>query len=112
MGALTYPSGMRRSIGLFLLLVLAACTDASDGATAEAPDEVTGVITDIESPSFGEVEHFTLREEGETFTIYIADDVEYEFPLSHLQEHLGTDPVTCKLEERDGKLYALTIDDV
>ena len=109
--ALTYPSGMQRLTGLLFLLVLVACSGAPDTEATEAPGEVTGVITEIESPSFGEVEYFTLREEGKTYRIYIAEDVEYEFPLSHLQEHLGTDPVTCKLEERDGKLYALTIED-
>ena len=89
-----------------MLVFLVACSGAG-----EAPEQVTGVITEIESPSFGEVEHFTLRADGETYTIYIDDALDYGMPMSHLQEHLGTDPVRCALEERDGKLYALSIED-
>ena len=99
---------MWKLLGSIALVLLVACS----GDSGETPEQLTGVITEIESPSFGEVEHFTLRADGETYTIYIADDVEYGMPMSHLQEHLGTGPVKCDLETRDGKLYALTIEDV
>jgi hypothetical protein len=38
--------------------------------------------------------------------------VDYGFDLGHLHEHRASgDPVRCLLEEREGKLYALRIDD-
>lgn len=102
---------MEKFIVLVALVVLVACSGPSD-VDEETPERVTGVITEIESPAFGEVEYFMLRQGGETYQIYIADDVDYGLPLSHLHEHLGTDPVSSELEERDGKFYALTIEDV
>lgn len=81
-------------------------------AAEDAPDEVTGVLLDVQSEGVGEVTSFTLKEGDETYEIFIADDVDYGFNLGHLSEHLTTgDPVTVPLEVRDGKLYALSIDD-
>ena len=78
----------------------------------EVPSEVTGVLLDVESEGVDEVVSFTLKDEDETYEIFLADDVEYGFALGHLSEHLSTgDPVKVPLEERDGKLYALSIDD-
>jgi hypothetical protein len=81
-------------------------------AAEDAPEEVTGVLLDVESEGVGEVTSFTLKEGDDTYEIFIADDVDYGFNLGHLNEHLTTgDPVRVPLEERDGKLYALSIDD-
>lgn len=81
-------------------------------AEADAPSEVTGVLLDVESEGVDEVVSFTLKDGDDTYEIFIADDVDYGFPLGHLSEHLSTgDPVKVPLEERDGKLYALSIDD-
>jgi hypothetical protein len=78
----------------------------------DAPSEVTGVLLDVESEGVDEVVSFTLKDGDDTYEIFIADDVDYGFPLGHLSEHLSTgDPVKVPLEERDGKLYALSIDD-
>ena len=105
----------------FLALLGAACGGDDDGgesaggetvAAEDAPDEVTGVLLDVESEGVGEVTSFTLKENDETYEILIADDVDYGFNLGHLSEHLTTgDPVRVPLEVRDGKLYALSIDD-
>ena len=103
---------------LFLALILtasiAACSDDGKGIApaTDAPGEVTGVLTDIESANIGDVQGFTLKDGDETYEILIDDGVEYEFDLGHLQEHLsGSLPVTVTLEERDGALYALSVDD-
>ncbi len=89
--------------------------EAADGATVaaeDAPEEVTGVLLDVQSEGVGEVTSFTLKEDHETYEIFIAEDVEYGFALSHLNEHLTCgDPVRVPLEVRDGKLYALAIED-
>ncbi len=94
----------------------AACGDDAGEPPAaqeeEAPSEVTGVLLDVESEGVDDVRSFTLKDGDKTYEIFIAEDVEYGFPLGHLSEHLSTgDPVTVPLEERDGKLYALSIDD-
>jgi hypothetical protein len=96
-----------------IFLLGAACGgDDGEAAPREVPDEVTGVLLDVESQGVDDVESFTLKDGDETYEIFIADDVDYGFPLGHLSEHLSTgDPVRVPLEERDGRLYALSIDD-
>lgn len=105
---------MDRAIAaLFLTLVaLAACSSEPEGQ--EPTDaRLEGVVVAIESTSIDDITSFTLKDGDETYEIYIADDVEYGFPLGHLQEHVqGAEPVAVDTEERDGKLYALTIEDV
>lgn len=101
------------------LALLAACggddpeeTGGGPVAAEDAPDEVTGVLLDIESEGIGEVTSFTLKEGDDTYEIFIAEDVDYGFDLGHLNEHLTAgDPVRVPLEVRDGKLYAMSIDD-
>ncbi|MFN2526774.1 MAG: hypothetical protein ABR505_11025 [Actinomycetota bacterium] len=91
-------------------LLLAAC--ASEPPPAAAPDELTGVIVEIDARGLDDVRSFTLRSEGETYEILIDDEIDYGFPLSHLNAHrAGADPVLVDLEERDGGLYALSIED-
>ena len=109
---MTYPSAMRLALALIVLIALglAACDDSVE-ITDEQPLE--GVVIEIDSPAFGEVTSFTLKDGDSTYEIYIAADVDYEFPLGHLQEHVqSADPVLVDTEERDGKLYALSIEDV
>ena len=101
---------------LLIALVLGACGEEdapSNAGGAEAPDEVTGVITAIEAHKGKHVTAFTLEsDEGETYDISIAADVDYGFDLTHLIEHRDEElPVSVSLEERSGTLYALTIDD-
>ncbi len=77
-----------------------------------APTELTGVILEIESEGLDDVRSFTLRSEGETYEILIDPELDYGFPLSHLNSHRATaDPVVVDLEERDGELFALSIED-
>ena len=113
---------MRKSIVVVLCclaLLAGACGGdeaepaASASVTAEAvPDEVTGVLLDVQSEGIGEVTSFTLKEGDETYEIFIADGVDYGFGLGHLNEHLTAgDPVRVPVEVRDGKLYALSIED-
>lgn len=81
-----------------------------------APAELIGTIVGVQSRD-GEVRAFTLRlwdflpgRLGEIFEISLADDVDYGFDLDHLREHLATgEPVRCTVEERGGRLYALSI---
>lgn len=111
---IAYPSPMQRIVtaGVMVLVTVAACADTGAKGPA-APDQVTGVIVEIDSQSIDEVTSFTLKDGDVTYDIYIAEDVDYGFPLGHLQEHVqASEPVTVDLEERDDdKLYALTIED-
>ena len=105
---------MTRHAGLIVALLLFAGCGGSDGnsSAGDAPDRVTGVILEIESESLEEVTSFRLKEGDITYEIFVADDVEYGFPLGHLQEHLSTaEPVSVDLEVREERLYALTIED-
>lgn len=119
---------MRKALVGLLLVVLAigACGGDDPAPTADdpaptpiasppiasPPDQVTGVLIDIVSSEIDDIQSFTLKDGDMQYDIFIAEDVEYGFPLGHLQEHLQmADPVTVDLEQRDGKLYALTIED-
>lgn len=97
---------------MLIAIALGACRQP--GAIGPpAPDRVEGVILEIDAESLGEVRSFTLKDGDNVYEIFIADDVEYGFPLGHLQEHLSSnEPVVVDLEEReDDKLYAVTIED-
>ncbi len=60
----------------------------------------------------GDIRAFTLRADGETYEILIAEEIDYGFDLEHLGEHRRAgDPVRVRLEERDDGLYALEIAD-
>lgn len=100
-------------------LGLAACGNDDDSANqspsselGEAPEQVTGPIVDIESEGLGDVHSFTVKSGAQTYEILIDPDVDYGFPLGHLNEHrISGDPVSVELVERDGRLYAQTIVD-
>lgn len=102
--------GPVRAVTLLILLLATACTEA---APDRGPTTVTGVVTGVESTGLNEVTQFDLRHEGETDTIFIDEDVDYGFPIGHLREHMSSgEPVRVETSERDGKLYAQSIEDV
>lgn len=107
---------MRKPAALLLVAILMFTACGSDDDTTpvpEPPSEVTGVILEVDSEGVDDVRSFRLKEGDQTYEIFIASDVDYGFPLGHLSEHLTSgDPVKVPLEERDGKLYALSIEDV
>jgi hypothetical protein len=97
---------------LVAAVILAACSaDPAADVVDEQPLE--GVIIAIDSEAIDDITSFTLKDGDNTYEIYIADDVDYGFPLGHLSEHVqSAGPVAVETEERDGKLYALSIEDV
>jgi hypothetical protein len=104
---------------LVAALLVSCGGDGGDGDGAESTPtdpstitEMTGVIVKIDSERLGDVESFDIKVGDTITTLYIDPEIEYPFPLGHLHEHLETaQPVRCKTEFRDGKLYAQTIDD-
>lgn len=98
---------------LVLALVAAgalALAGGCAGGEQAPPAEVVGVVAEVEGGG-GRVTAFTLDAEGgETYEIFIAEDVDYGFDLDHLREHEATgEPVRCRLEQRGERLYALSI---
>jgi hypothetical protein len=95
-----------------LLLVGAAC--AGDDAVSrgeDVPSVVNGLITSI-APAQGDIESFTIEQDGTSYEIKIADDVDYGFDLEHLREHLEDElPVIVTVEDREGAAVATTIED-
>jgi hypothetical protein len=83
----------------------------SDAPREPAPSELTGLIVAIEGEG-SDISSFTLDNFGEEYEIFIAPEVDYGFDLVHLREHERDRlPVRCRLDERDGRLYALEIAD-
>jgi hypothetical protein len=75
------------------------------------PSHLTGPIVAIEGEG-SDVRSFELESDGETWEIQIAPEIDYGFDLAHLHEHEAMgDPVIVLLEERDDRLYALSIED-
>jgi hypothetical protein len=101
---------MRAIVLMTLLVLIGAC--GSEESPEPAPSELTGLIVAIEGDG-SEITSFTLDSFGEDYEIFIAPEVDYGFPLAHLREHERDRlPVRCRLDERDGRLYALEITDV
>ena len=103
------------AVALAIAGALSACgSDSGSEAQpgTDAPESITGIVVDIESGGLNEVSRFELKDGDETFTILIDEEVDYGFPLGHLSEHMsGALPVKVDIEERDGDLYAQTIED-
>jgi hypothetical protein len=94
-----------------LLLVGLTLFSGCGSGRGDAPDELTGLIVALDGEA-GEITSFTLEAGLEEYEIRIAPDVDYGFDLAHLREHQRDAlPVRCELEEREGDLYALTIED-
>jgi hypothetical protein len=87
------------------------CSDGND-AQRTFPDHVTGVIIEIDSGEFGDVNSFVLKDGDERYKIFISSKVDYGFPLAHLNAHRASgEPVKVDIEERNGRPVALTIED-
>ena len=71
------------------------------------------MVVDVQSEGLDNVTSFEVRSEGENYEIFIDPEIDYGFRLGHLQAHrVSGDPVLVKLDDRDGKLFALSIEDV
>jgi hypothetical protein len=79
---------------------------------ASAPSEIAGVVVDVEAQGLGDVTSFELRSQGESYEIFIDPQATYSFPPSHLSDHLASsEPVRVGITERNGRLYASSIED-
>lgn len=94
--------------------LLGACANEVDstGASQTAPSTVTGVIGSIDPPQ-GPIESFELVRPGEDPQRILVDpELDYGFDLQHLHEHMDEAlPVRVGLENREGTLYAISIND-
>jgi hypothetical protein len=76
------------------------------------PAAIVGVIVEVNGEG-SDVTSFVVdtRESGH-LEVFIVEDVAYGFDLNHLRQHEFTgEPVRCRLEERNGRPYALEIVD-
>lgn len=88
---------------LVAALVAAACSQSSG--------TVMGVVIDIDG-DLEEVRSFTLLVEGDEMTFVPSSEGEYDYPLSHLRDHLRDGvPIRVGWERRDGELIAVRLDD-
>ena len=81
-------------------------------ACGETSGEVTGVVTEVDAETLTNVNGFTVRSDDETYEFVVDSDTELEFPPAHLNEHrVSGEPVQVTYEERDGELYAVSVED-
>jgi hypothetical protein len=104
------PPPRRRPYAIVALLTIVAVLAACGGGDDEQ-NELIGLIVEVQGRG-NNVRSFTLESGGQEYRIRIAPDVDYGFQLGHLRTHQASlYPVRCKLERRDGRLYALEIVD-
>jgi hypothetical protein len=74
---------------------------------------VTGVITEVNwNEGRTEVRSFKMDAESDDYEVWIDDGVDYGFDLAHLEEHRDShEPVRVTLRERNGRVFAQSIDD-
>jgi hypothetical protein len=95
-----------------LAAVVLGSGEACSRNTARAPAKVTGVVVDVASQSLGHVRSFKVRSHGEVYKIFIDPTVTYSFPPAHLSAHLASaEPVRVGVETRNGRLYAVSMED-
>ena len=98
-----------------MILMVACGGSSSSGDTEESPERVIGLITGIEpEDEFDVPTSFTVEEEdGDSYPIEIDPELDYGFDLLHVREHfVAEDPVDVEVDDRDGSLIAISIDDV
>jgi hypothetical protein len=103
----------RASIAVALIALVALLAGCGSAEPRDpAPSELTGLIVEVDGEG-SDISSFRLDSLGEDYEIFIAPDVDYGFPLSHLRQHERDRlPVRCRLDERKGRLYAFEIADV
>jgi hypothetical protein len=101
-----------RTAGAFAATTLILGVVTGCGGNEAGTRTLSGVVTDVNASNITDVESFTIRSEGETFEIFVDPDAAYDFPPSHLSEHLlSGEPVAAEVEDRGGRLFALTLRD-
>ncbi len=66
----------------------------------------------VDAKSLGDVESIEIKQGDETFEILIDPEVDYDYNLGHISEHLSSGaPLRVEVEERDGELFATSISD-
>ena len=108
------PPRNRLLVVAFVLLNAACGGDDSSGRAAgpDAPDQVRGPVISVDSQGLGKVRSFDVKNGDRIYEVRIDPSVDYGFPLDHLNEHrISGDPVIVRVEEREGELYALSIED-
>ncbi len=95
-----------------LALVMAVFFSCAQNATRPRPLVVTGVVVAVDGRGLGNVQAFVVKDGDRRYRVHVARGADYGFPLGHLNAHRATgEPVTVELEQRDGRLYALSIAD-
>lgn len=105
MGAARNLAPFRLKVGLVGLVSLVSVSCAQTAGTT------LGVITNVEG-TLEQVESFTVLSDGIQTVFIPLTDREYEFPLTHLREHLRTgEPVFVGWEEKDSTKYVTSVAD-
>jgi hypothetical protein len=94
----------RRRLSLLLpALLLAGCGQG---------DRVEGLISSIEDQGHGRAVAITVENDDGPHRILLPEDIDYGFDLKHLAEHRDQrEPVSVKVQERNGRDVALKIED-
>ncbi|MEA2459935.1 MAG: hypothetical protein QOH90_112 [Actinomycetota bacterium] len=96
----------------FFLCVGVACTGGNGPGGSDIVHSVRGVVVKVDAKRLDKVKGFTVASGAKTYDFRVDPGITYSFPLAHLHTHLtSSEPVLVGYEDRDGVLYALTIED-
>ena len=100
---------MSRLFALCLVvLTLVACAAGTD---QQQGDQITGTLVGIDANG-ADFRSITVEHGSDSTEILIKEGYDYGFDLAHLYEHLEKHlPVRVTIERKDGRPYALAIDD-
>ncbi|MDQ4057583.1 MAG: hypothetical protein M3124_00495 [Actinomycetota bacterium] len=100
---------------VLLLAAVLACSSCGGDSGANGGggrDEITGPVVKVDAKSLGEVTSIELKQGDETYEILIDPEIDYDYNLGHISEHLSSGaPLRVEVEERDGELFATSISD-
>jgi hypothetical protein len=99
---------------IVLCLAFIASAACGDGEPA-APSELTGTVIAVDAASLTEINSFTLEAGDDRHEIFIDPEVDYSssgFVPQHLREHVISGiRVRVEVESREGRLYAIAMED-
>ncbi len=94
---------LRTIVVVVALCMLNACSTGGTGTGVVI--EVDGDLTSVES-------FVVVTSDGEQLHLVPDPEIQYDFPLPHLRDHLRTgEPVVFEYDEQDGKLVVTAIGD-
>ncbi len=103
--------GRDRTLARWVLIGLVAAVAVALALLPSDSGQLTGIVIVVDG-DFSTVDSFEVLSDGNRLVFELAPDGEFDFPPSHLREHLRTgEPVAVEYDRVDGVLMAIRVSD-